>query len=336
MTPPDADHRRIAAIDVVKAAAIVAVALTHSGVGPWEPNYSRWDFWLCSVLVNFQVPAFLFVSGFLYHRATPIPAAAMGQRLVRVVVPYLVASAVAFAVGLAHARGVADLLFQLATGSTLGIYYFIFLLAMFVPTIWVLSRMAPRQVVMLCAALWIVAIATELYAYARIIDITRKPTLEGFFWLARSPFNFNFALFVSGWVCAAHLHVLTDVAARRRAACLAAILAGIALYIGVVLRWPWASVGTIRFVYTMSVIALIALLTPATPVPPLVRFLSTASLGLYLYHHMLQVPLQPLVRDWVAPVRILAVAGGGLLGAGLLCRLGTAVLGSRARVLLGA
>ncbi len=327
---------RIAAIDAVKAAAIVAVALTHSGIGPWEPGYGGWDFWLCGVLVNFQVPAFLFVSGFLYRRATPIPARATWRRLARVIVPYLVASLVAYAVGLARFRDLADLAFQVATGSTLGIYYFVFLLALFVPTIWVLSRLPPRALWGLCAALWAVAIATELYAYARIVDTTRPPTLAGFFWLARSPFNFNYALFVTGWLAAAHRDDLARLATRHRIACLLACAGAVALFLGVAARWPWAIVGTLRMLYTFGVVGLIALLTPARPVPRLVGFLSAASLGLYLYHAMFQGPVRPLVHGWPAPARIPAVAAGGLLGAGVLCRLGTALLGRRARLVLGA
>jgi peptidoglycan/LPS O-acetylase OafA/YrhL len=88
--------------------------------------------------------------------------------------------------------------------------------------------------------------------------------------------------------------------------------------------------------YTFGVMGLIALSTPTRPVPQLVGFLSAASLGLYLYHAMFQVPLHPLVHAWPPPLRILAVAGGGLLGAALLCRLGMAVLGQRARMVLGA
>ena len=336
MAPLAQDGRRIAAVDFVKAVAIVAVAVTHSGVPPWAPVYSAWDFWLCGILVNFQVPAFLFVSGFLYRRAAPIPGRVMGRRLARVVVPFLVASAVAYALGFARARTAGELLFQLATASTLGIYYFVFLLAMFVPTIWVLSRLPERAVRGLCAALWLVAVATEVYAYVRIVDTTRPPTLEGLFWLARSPFNFNYAMFVSGWVAAAHAGRLADVAAHHRPAVLAASLAGIALFVAVAARWPWATPGGLRMLYTLSVVSLIAAVTRTWRVPALLRFLSTASLGLYLYHHMVQIPLQPAVRAWWPLARILTVAGAGLVGAGVLCRLGTAVLGRRARTVLGA
>lgn len=334
-TPARAEDR-LPAIDFVKAAAIVAVALTHSGLPPWVREHSSWDYWLCSVLVNFQVPAFLFVSGFLYYRPDPVPGRVVAQRLMRIVVPYLVASAVAYGLGFARAHDPREILFQLATASTLGIYYFIFLLAMFVPTIWGLSRLRPEQLLALCAGLWVIAVATEIYAHARIIDPQRPPTLEGLFWLARSPFNFTYAMFVTGWVAAPRAARLRSIAARHPVPVLASNLAAIGLFVVGAVAWPWANAGTLRMLYTFGVIGTIGIFLGASPVPRLVRFLSTASLGLYLYHHMAQIPLQPYVRSWPPPARILAVAAAGLLGSGLVCALGTALLGRRARVLLGA
>ncbi|MBI4515861.1 MAG: acyltransferase family protein [Deltaproteobacteria bacterium] len=41
---------------------------------------------------RFAVPAFFFASGFLYFRPTAMPPALLGQRLTRLILPYLVAS----------------------------------------------------------------------------------------------------------------------------------------------------------------------------------------------------------------------------------------------------
>jgi fucose 4-O-acetylase-like acetyltransferase len=324
------------AVDFVKAAAIVAVAFTHAGRGPWEPGYSHWDYWLCAVWVNFQVPAFLAVSGFLYHRRAPIDGAEVRARLVRLLVPYLVASAAAYALGVAHAASAGDLLFQLATGSAVGIYYFIFLLALFIPTTWALSRLGAARVGMLCVALWLIAVGTELYAHWRIIDPTRPPSLTGFFWLMRSPFNYTYATFVTGWVVAEHLPAVTAWARGRRAAVAAAGLAGVALYALVAGVLPQMTVGGLRMLYTASVVTVVALATAGRPAPALVRFLSNASLGLYLYHHLAQRWFAPAVAAWPPALRITATALGGLAAAALVCRLGARVLGQRARLWLGA
>jgi len=324
------------AVDFVKAAAIVAVAFTHAGRGPWMPGYSPWDYWLCAVWVNFQVPAFLAVSGFLYHRRTPIAGSEVRTRLVRLLVPYLLASAVAYALGVARAASAGDLLFQLVTGSAVGIYYFIFLLALFIPTTWTLSRLGAARVRTLCVALWAIAIATELYAHWRIIDPTRPPSLTGFFWLMRSPFTYTYATFVTGWVVAEHLAPITAWVRRHRRAVAGACALGMALYALTAGLRPQLTPGGLRMLYTASVVGAIVLATVGLRAPAFVAFLSNASLGLYLYHHLAQLWFAPAVAAWPAPLRIVATALGGLAAAALLCRVGARVLGQRARLWLGA
>jgi fucose 4-O-acetylase-like acetyltransferase len=327
----------IGAVDFVKALAIVAVAFTHAGLGPWSPRYSPWDFWLCAVWVNFQVPAFLLVSGFLYHRAEAIPASTVRARLVRVLVPYLLACAVAYALGIAKADSWGALLFQLATASTLGIYYFIFLLLLFIPTIWVLSRLGRRWVWTLCAALWTWGLLFEIYVYVYLVGTEGETgPLEGFFWLMRSPLNFTYAIFVTGWLLGAHRDALRRRLDAHGRAIGAACLAVVAGYLALGHLAPWLSAGVLRSIHTLAVVGTVVVWTRHRRVPAWVRFLSETSLGLYLYHQMFQVGLQPLVAAWPAPLRIGAVAIGGLSGAAVLCLLGRRLLGARARLVLGA
>jgi peptidoglycan/LPS O-acetylase OafA/YrhL len=99
---------------------------------------------------------------------------------------------------------------------------------------------------------------------------------------------------------------------------------------------PWLSAGVLRSLYTLAVVACVVLATRGWTAPGWVRFLSETSLGLYLYHQMFQVGLQPLVAGWTAPLRIAAVALGGLSAAAALCLAGRRLLGGRARLLLGA
>jgi peptidoglycan/LPS O-acetylase OafA/YrhL len=330
------ERRRIDGVDFVKAAAIVAVAFTHAGLGPWSPAYSAWDYWLCAVWVNFQVPAFLAVSGFLYERGRPLAGHEVRARLARVLVPYLVACAVAYGLGLAQAASPGAVLFQLVTGSVLGIYYFIFLLALFIPTTWLLSRLDARRIAALVGALWIIAVATELYAHWRIIDPDRPASLSGLFWLIRSPLNYTYAMFATGWLAAMHAGALERRLLARRGPVLAACAAGIAGYWITAALAPALTPGGLRMLYSGSVIGAIVLLTCGRLAPPLVRFLSTASLGLYLYHHMVQLLVRDALLAWPAPARITATAAAGLGAAALLCRLGTRILGARARLVLGA
>ena len=126
------------AVDHIKAAAIVAVVFTHAGRVSLDAWSSLPDFLLTSLWTRFHVPAFLLVSGFLYARTAPVPAAEVGRRLSRILLPYALASGVAIAAGLAvtatawmrwptAVRGVGDLTWQLATASALGIYYYVLL-----------------------------------------------------------------------------------------------------------------------------------------------------------------------------------------------------------------
>jgi peptidoglycan/LPS O-acetylase OafA/YrhL len=99
---------------------------------------------------------------------------------------------------------------------------------------------------------------------------------------------------------------------------------------------PWLTAGVLRSLYTLAVGGGVVLWTRCWRAPGWVRFLSETSLGLYLYHQMFQVGLQPLVGGWPAPLRIATVALGGLLAAAALCLAGRRLLGGRARLVLGA
>ena len=97
----------------MKALAIVAVVFTHAGSAVWMKEGA--DLILTRLWTPFHVPSFLFVSGFLSARRIAIPFAEVRRRLGRVLVPYVVASLLAVAVGVAAPRGVLDFLGMLAT-----------------------------------------------------------------------------------------------------------------------------------------------------------------------------------------------------------------------------
>src|SRR5262245_3028811 len=144
--------RRIPAIDYVKATAIVAVVSTHAGPPFWSPQFTAWDFALRQTWVSFHVPAFLVVAGLLYARASPLGVRDTGRRLARVLVPYAIAT------GIVYLLGVEDpprqpLLVALATGSALGIYYFVFALTVCIIAAWAISRLDTRGLIGLVSAL---------------------------------------------------------------------------------------------------------------------------------------------------------------------------------------
>ena len=169
---------RFAAVDFIKAAAIVAVVFTHARA-EFLPPVRSWDFWLCVSWTPFQVPAFLFASGFLAAQMEPVPFARVRERWLRVLVPYLVASGAAYLVGVARAGSVAELTFQLATASALGVYYYIFLIAVVSSLAWPLSRGGP-------AVAWAL-LAVCVVAMLVLADPARSGLYGGWFWSLRNP-----------------------------------------------------------------------------------------------------------------------------------------------------
>ena len=327
---------RLLAIDYVKALAIVAVTFTHAGIPPWDPNFTSYDRLLSGFWVQFHVPAFLLLSGFLYYRSTEIGFQAIRARLARVFIPYLIASSIVQIAGFSHARDVRDLLFQLATGSSLGIYYFIFLLVIFIPTLWFLSRMSRRAASIALACVLATTLCYEIYIQL-LVRGADLPKAGGLFWLMRNPFNYSYTMFIGGWVAAAHLPQLQRALEGHRTLLGVLCLIGIGIWTAShVWRELLVSGGILRFVYTLSVILGLILLTRNARELRWIRFLSDSTLLLYLYHHIFQIIAAPYVTAWHPIARIFTLVLVGLLGASAIRLLGRRLLGSRARTLLGA
>jgi fucose 4-O-acetylase-like acetyltransferase len=313
---------RIPAIDWLKALAIVAVALNHAGPFLLGPQAGAFDRFVRGGLCAFHVPTFLVVSGFLYQRAVPQSLAQVGRRLARFLVPYLVGSAAAFAFGFAPWQSAADVMRHLLFASAIGTYYYFFLLAVFVAGIWPLSRMRPAAVAALLAGVCGFALAAQL-----------APALqprESFFWAMRNPLHFA-GYFLCGWLAAAWRAPLARFAGERRplvwGAAALATAAWVALLAGALpvrLR-PLLLAG-----YVLAVVACVATLARARPAPPLVRWLSDATLTLYLYHHMIELSLLPHFLPLPAPLRTPLLASAGLAGSAALLFAARALLGRRA------
>ncbi len=327
---------RLLAIDYVKALAIVAVAFTHAGLPPWDPNITSYDRGLSGFWVQFHVPAFLLLSGFLYYRSTEIGFQAIQVRLARVLIPYLIASSIVQLAGFSDARDVRDLLFQIATGSSLGIYYYIFLLVTFIPTLWLLSRMSRRATSIALACVLAATLCYEIYIQL-LVRGADLPQAGGLFWLVRNPLNYSYTMFIGGWVAAAHLPQLQRAIEGHRRLLGVLCLIGIAIWTA---SHVWTELlisgGILRFMYTLSVVLGLILLTRNARELRWIRFLSDSTLGLYLYHHLFQILAAPYVTTWHPLARIFTLVLIGLLGASAVCLLGRRLLGSRARTLLGA
>jgi peptidoglycan/LPS O-acetylase OafA/YrhL len=321
---------RYAAVDAIKAAAIVAVVFTHAR-GELLPPPRSVDFWLCASWTPFQVPAFLFASGFLAAQAEPVSLARVGDRWLRVLLPYLVASAAAYLTGVARAGSLADLAFQLATASPLGVYYYVFLIATVSPLAWPLSRGGRR------AAWGLLAVCAV--AMLVLADRSRSGSVAGWFWSLRNPLDhFSLGFFLLGWLSRLRLAGLERAWTRHRGALAVAIVAGLALGpLGASGALPPRLAIPARVGYTLAVVGGLAVAMRGRPVGAAVRLLGDASLAIYLFHRIFQRLLEPRLSAWPEPAGTLALALGGLGGGvavALLARLG---LGQeRARRWLGA
>lgn len=336
-----AGRDRLPAIDHLKAAAIVAVVFTHSGRRTFAGAHTEWDLYLTSVWVRFHVPTFLFVSGFLYARSTRDDLASVRARLARVLVPYLLASFAAQAVGMiqvllgkgngitgAHSLG--DVAFQLATASSLGIYYYVFVLVLCIPLVWPLAR-APL------AAVWAAWGTCVALTAAVLVDPGLRPTRD-FFWSMRNPLDdFFLGFFLSGWLAALVWPRIEALYRRHPRGLTGASAAGVVYAWAVNAHWlPVDDFLVTRILYTFAAIGSITLLTWRRVPGPVVRFLSEATLSLYLYHHIFQRLTEPATWEWHPVARIAAQVAAGLAGACAVALAGRRLLGpQRARLLLG-
>lgn len=320
--------QRISALDWLKALAMVAVAINHAGPYLLGPRSTAFDQVVRGGLMAFHVPTFLVVSGFLYSRQSPQSRATVGRRLSRFLVPYLVGSAVALVLGFAQVRSPLDVLKHLAFGSALGIYYYIFLLAIFTACIWPLSRLGTGWVAGLLAALGGYAVASSL--------VPGIAVRESLYWFMRDPLHLG-GYFLCGWLAAAWRTPLAGFERRWRALFAIAAMLSVAAWLAAVLGAMPASLRPfLRAGYTLSVVWLVVVLVPSRPVPRLVRFLSDSTLTLYLYHMMIEVRLLPYAMPLPAWLRTPLLALAGLGGSAALLIAARALLGrTRTRWLLG-
>ena len=147
---PDRD-RSFDAFRGLAIVAVVAIHASHYGF-PWIfASTGSWNGVFCLAyrqLLNFAVPAFLFISGYWLSRK-PVDTWAdykrfLARRLSRILVPYLFWSCLLLGYG-AYQAGYVDVprvLFKLATGNACAAYYFIVLIAQLYLLTPILQRLA--------------------------------------------------------------------------------------------------------------------------------------------------------------------------------------------------
>ena len=286
---------RWVAIDWIKATAIIAVVANHA-VRVWGPHVAAPD-QLVRWLVQFHVPSFLLVSGFLYASPKAISVNTLRARLDRILIPYLVAS-VAFYIFQRPQPEVWSFLYSLATGSTLSIYYFVFLLTVFTLTTPAISRLPRPWLWGLLAGIWIFKISLAVHPSAG--------TALGYFWEMRNPLR-TYDFFLLGWLCRLHWHELAPRLLQRERVFGIACCAGAILF-PLLHTWQPALAlrldPSLRVLYTLGVCGLIAFAAHGRAPNLLVVSLSRCTYGIYLYHLAVVAWLQPLLDAYTPSVRI--------------------------------
>jgi surface polysaccharide O-acyltransferase-like enzyme len=333
MTNPE----RLVPIDVLKGVGIVSVVWIHATSDPAIGEPGLHERYLLQ-LSRFAVPGFLAVSGYLYATREPVPLAATLGRLRRVLVPYLLASALAqlywWALGTPHTPP--RILRELLDASSFGPYYYVFVITTMILLTPLLARLPARGVF----ALWVLLFAT--YGLRIAIASTgpeRDPA--DFYWFIRDPTNGG-TYFVAGWLCALYRRPLAAACLQYRSA-LPATGLGLVLLLSVLAVWPDVRLlqgfaGWLNIFVLMAFLAALSLQVRESP--PALRFASDASYTVYLYHlFFLYTVMQALPSVGSVAGRLaleLAGWGAGLVGSGLLVAASRRVLGVRARLWLGA
>jgi peptidoglycan/LPS O-acetylase OafA/YrhL len=297
--PPES---RDIAIDRVKAWAILAVILTHATV--------RIDIAACLI---WEVPAFFLVAGMLY-RTQNASTAVIIRRLTRLLTPYVVASLIVFAVGPVPALpDLGAYGWALLTANALNIYYFVFVMTLAILAIYPLSRATGQTLI------FITGCAVTFVFVAPFAPALQPMT---FFWGTRDPFGQGWlAFFLLGWI---------GVADRAMRAPLAIALP-VAVTVILLAYYVPVTTGGARLIASLAMLPVLARL----PLPGL-TLLSTASLALYLWHHVFQLAVRryvPGIDAWsVATMFAVGLAGSFLVVIGTRSVLGP----ERARRWIGA
>ncbi len=291
----------VAAVEWLKAAAIVAVVVSHSGpfaLGPLSTS----DRWLRVVLATFHVPVFLMVSGYLHAAPRPVRWPVLVRRVRRVLAPYVVATVVVTALGFPPTDSLWHLPRRLLLGEPFGIYYFVPLWIGCTLTGVLWSRLSDRALIASVAGL-----AAATYLRGRSVD----PWSHSFYWALRDPLLQGWLLcYLLGWTARRNGW---DGWLRRDPR------RGAAVAIALATPWlVWAALGVgpaylSRVAYAAGVACLACTLLTRRP-PRLVGALASETFLVYLWHLVLVFPLTAATATWPVVPRIAFVSATAIAG----------------------
>jgi fucose 4-O-acetylase-like acetyltransferase len=332
---PDLGGGRFCEVDAIKGVGIALVVLIHSLRTTWDPGITSAEIWL-GYVTRFAVPGFFAASGYLYATNRPIPRRVIGRRLLRVFVPYLVASAAAQIFFLVSSVPSPErpLWRVILLASSFGAYYFVLMLALFIALSPGLARMGRRAVGFLLIPLLLVQV---------LIETGIVPPVN-FFWHLRNPFLWA-AYFVLGWWVRLHREAIVSALCAQRARWVG-FVGGVWITLATVLAFgkllPQVGVSATAWLMILTSLGFGFVLSAEREFPPSLmrplRWLSDASYPVYLFHlFFLTVAAQEIrmASRVFEPEKLFALWLCGMVGPIVIVSMGRKLLGPRSRILLG-
>lgn len=324
--PAPSPRPRIAAIDLLRAGAIVGVLWVHAFLPSFDaPSHAVG---LVNYLLRGAVPAFLLAAGWLQAQAgVPAPVPFLARRLSRLLIPYLVASVGAFAL-----RAIVDgerlalrqVAVDLLLGNACGVFYYVPVLVGATMLAAVMGRW-PRMVWPVFIGLWPLGLLSE----ALVISF------GSLFSDMRSPIRW-WGFYVAGWLVGAHAGELAGLSPRRRCRLgFGALGLAATLFAGYAARLApaWSPLGAaLWYLVVYALLAAVVLLTPGTWLPRSIRWLSEATYPIYLSHYAWIALAHRSIRGpWAGTVAFLLSGTASVL----LVLVSRRLLGRHARTWLG-
>ena len=201
---------RLAPIDVLKAVAIVLVVVNHATNNEQENTFEVY----LAQFSRYVVPMFFAVSGWLQATEKPIAAKVTGQRLKRLLIPYLVASALVelYLWARGTPRSQWEILHDVVFASAFGAYYFVFGLFTMILLAPLFARVPRRR--LLTAWLVLVALRASFLVFQALFPLPPG----ALFWGIRDP-SWVAIYYLAGWLASLYREPLKNLCRRTVRAC---------------------------------------------------------------------------------------------------------------------
>lgn len=275
-------------------------------------------------LIQFAVPAFLFIAGFFIAYAARGDPPSLSGKVVRARVmnlfwPYVVWSVVIYASDLLQGRGYSLLEFlkRLATGNVIGAYFFVPLLCQFYLVSPFVVRFAKRRGSLLLAVSALIQLTMIGLGYLRIFGVPLPGVLQaisraGAWFSGWWAFYFSF-----GVVCGFHTKRLQMVLARfKRVLLIGVVLLGMlpilefeVLYRFSQSEWVRGPIKLSSWLYAVTfILFLLALDRGSIPFTRAFKQIGTRSYGIYLLHPKIMELIAKTMyhaTPWLLPLQVL-------------------------------